>query len=111
MEIKQEVVEGVLVVRPDGRLDGTTAPLFSEQLLSFFAEHEAAVIDFSAIAYVSSAGLRAILMAAKQRRQTGGKMALCSLSDPIKEVFEISGFLSIIDVTSDMQAALEKLRT
>jgi anti-anti-sigma factor len=109
MNMQEELVEGVLVLRPDGRLDGTTAPVFSEQLLRYFSEHDAAVIDFSAVVYVSSAGLRAILMATKHRRQSGGLMALCALSDPVREVFEISGFLSIIDVTPDIGSALDKL--
>lgn len=110
MQLHEDLADGVLVLRPDGRLDGTTAPGFSERLLQLFAEHDAAVIDFSAVVYVSSAGLRSILIAAKDRRKTGGRMTLCALSEPIREVFEISGFLSIVEVTSDLQSALASVR-
>ncbi len=110
MQINQEVVQGVLVISPEGRLDATTAPVFSEQILGLFGQYPHAVIDFSSVAYVSSAGLRAILMAAKHRRQTGGKMALCAMAEPIREVFEISGFCSLIDVLPDMPAALAKVK-
>ena len=106
MNINETVVNEVLVVRPEGRLDGVTSPEFGDALSAKLDEHSAMVVEFTDVVYVSSAGLRVILMAAKKCRQTGGKMVLCGLSEPIHEVFEISGFLSIIDVRPSLDAAL-----
>ena len=68
------------------------------------------MVDFSALTYVSSAGLRVILMAAKRVKQSQGKLVLFGLSPQVREVFEISGFLKILDVVDDRAAALVRLK-
>ena len=64
------------------------------------------VIDLSGLEYISSAGLRVLLMAAKQVKTGNGALALCGLKDHIREVFEISGFLPILTIVDDESAAL-----
>ena len=61
------------------------------------------ILDFENLSYISSAGLRVILITAKALRRQDAELAVCSLSDPIREVFEISGFYQIIPVR-DTQA-------
>jgi anti-anti-sigma factor len=61
------------------------------------------LIDFSSLSYISSSGLRLILVAAKRARQVGGRLLLCELSPAVREVFEISGFLKIME-TVDSKA-------
>lgn len=64
------------------------------------------VIDFAALDYISSAGLRVVLMTAKRAKQGKGTLVLCGLQPHVKEVFEISGFLKILEVAPDRLAAL-----
>jgi anti-anti-sigma factor len=108
MKINEEMINEVLLVKPEGRLDGVTSPEFGDALSAKLDQHQSMVVEFTDVVYVSSAGLRVILMAAKKCRQTGGKMVLCGLSEPIHEVFEISGFLSIIDVRVGRDEALRE---
>ena len=63
------------------------------------------VVDFSQLAYISSAGLRVLLMAAKRVKTENGALILCGMQDHIQEVFEISGFLQILTVAGTRQEA------
>ncbi|MBB4264745.1 STAS domain-containing protein [Roseospira visakhapatnamensis] len=107
MDILQQEEGDVLVLSPGGRLDGTTAPEFETVLLGRIGEGRTrAVIDFGRLDYISSAGLRVLLMAAKRMRQTDGRLVLCAVKAHILEVFEISGFLSIFTVETNRDAAV-----
>ena len=64
------------------------------------------VLDFEGISYISSAGLRVVLLVAKTLQKQSAKMAVCSLSDSIREIFEISGFDKIIPVHGSRSDAL-----
>ena len=93
-----------------GRIDGTNASEFEEAIRTAFEESDRAVIvDFEKLVYISSAGLRAILLTAKSLDNRNAKFALCSLSDQIREVFETSGFDKIIAIHSSKAEALASL--
>ena len=68
------------------------------------------LLDMEDLTYISSAGLRVVLMAAKQLRAAKGKMAVCGIAGNVLQVFEISGFISLLSVYPDRQAALAALR-
>ena len=107
MEIKTEEENGTLVVQVDGRVDGATAPEFENTIKSVISEDNLAVIvNFEGVSYISSAGLRAVLLVAKQLSQTNTKFALYSLGDLTREVFEISGFDRIIQIHGSKDEAL-----
>lgn len=93
-----------------GRIDSASAAVFEQAVLDLFAvPGRRAVLDFSAVDYISSAGLRVVLMAAKRARQGQGRLLLCGLLPHVREVFEISGFLKIIDAVDERAAALRQL--
>ncbi len=107
MEIKTEEENGTLVVQVDGRIDGATAPEFENTIKSVISEDNLAVIvNFEGVSYISSAGLRAVLLVAKQLSQTNTKFALYSLGNLTREVFEISGFDRIIQIHGSKDEAL-----
>ncbi len=108
MEISSERSGGVLVLSPQGRVDGSNSTAFLESIQATIGDDDQGVIiDFSGIGYISSAGLRVILILAKELRQRSVGFGLCSLADPVREIFAISGFDQIIKV-SDTQAAARK---
>ena len=82
----------------EGRLDTTSAPAAQEAFLKVAGEYAKIVLDFSQLAYVSSAGLRALLMLQKQVNRTGGSLTLTSVSPAIMEVFEMTGFSGILNI-------------
>lgn len=110
MEINQSTEGGALVLAPAGRIDSGTAATFEARLL-LAAEHgeRKVVVDFSDVQYISSAGLRALLSGAKQVQRIGGGVAICGINLNVREVFEISGFLTVFRAGDDRAAAVAAL--
>ena len=110
MDVTTERLENVLSVDVKGRIDGSTAVAFEEAVRNAIDETDRALImDFGALDYISSAGLRVILLTAKSLQSQDAKLVLCALSDPIREVFKISGFdklLPIHDSKAEARASL-----
>lgn len=95
MEITETTEGAKAVAILDGRLDTATAALTETRLLTML-EKGGVIADLSEVRYVSSAGLRVLLKAAKQAKAAGASFAVVGLQPPVREVFEISGFDKII---------------
>ncbi len=107
MEINTETRNGALIAKAEGRIDGENARDFESAVQTAVRDREGAVIiDCQNLSYISSAGLRAILLIAKTLGKRDVKFALCSLSEPIAEIFQISGFDQIISTHSSRDEAL-----
>ncbi|MDP8227167.1 MAG: STAS domain-containing protein [Candidatus Celaenobacter polaris] len=110
MEIKQDKHGDVAVLNLIGRLDANTSGELESVLIPMIGEgKKKIVLDFSALEYISSAGLRLLLLAAKKLRNNKGNIILCSMKDFIKEIFEISGFTPIFKIVDTKEAALKEL--
>jgi anti-anti-sigma factor len=108
MEMTEERFGKALVLRPSGRLDGTTAADFERTLLARLDPPPTRLLlDLAELDYVSSAGLRAILVAAKRGKSVGCGLAVCRAKDHIREVFEVSGFASVVSLHETLQEALD----
>ncbi len=95
----------VLILSPEGRLDAQSAPTLQNQIVERVEAGEHLILlDLEKLEYISSAGLRVILVAAKKLKELNGRIVVCSLSEGVREVFRISGFDSIVD-TKDTRAA------
>jgi len=106
LEVTESHEGEVLVVSPAGRLDSVTAGGFEATLLKHIGEGaNRMVLDFGKLDYISSAGLRVVLLAGKKLKAAGGKLALCGLNQQIREVFAISGFITIFAVHPDRAGA------
>ena len=97
MTIDKKFDENQLVVRVEGRLDTTTAPELEASLNESFDTIEELVMDFEALEYISSAGLRVLLAAQKAMNKKGG-MKVIGVSDAIMEIFEVTGFSEILTI-------------
>ena len=110
MDVTTERQDGVLSAQVGGRIDSSNAAEFEEAIRTAIEESDRAVImDFEKLVYISSAGLRAVLLTAKFLGERNAKFALCSLADEIREIFEISGFDKIIAIHSSKAEALASL--
>jgi anti-anti-sigma factor len=94
------------IVAIAGSLDSTTSPEAQKSLATVLAGARKVVLDFSQLDYISSAGLRVLLGAAKQLRASGGTLGMFGLNQSVREVFEISGFSSILSVYQSESEAL-----
>jgi anti-anti-sigma factor len=110
MVIHEEKKDGFLVLSLEGRLDAISSKVFEEKVLAVIDRGETRfVIDLSQLDYVSSAGLRVFLLASKRLNPSGGKVAICSLQAPVKQVFDIVGFYSILSISDSKDEALKSL--
>ena len=107
MIVQTEHHEGVLVAKVEGRVDSSNSQDFQRQLQAAIGDDVGAVVmDFGQLAYISSAGLRVVLLVAKILGQRDVSISLCSLSGPVQSVFEISGFNRIIQIHDTRADAL-----
>lgn len=107
LEIKSETVMGALMVRPKGRIDSKTARDFEDALLApLTAKPGPAVVDFTGVDYISSAGLRVLLMAGKACSKAKVGFAMFGMNSHIREVVAISGFLQILTLKDTEAEAL-----
>lgn len=109
MEVFNEKKDGITCLRAEGRLDAGAAPVFEKALLSAIKEDSSKIIvNLSELAYISSAGLRTLLVGAKEIKSKGGKMILACANEGVKKVFDISGFSSIFDLQDSIEAAAKR---
>ena len=106
MKIEKKQEEKATVVSIKGRMDAVSSPEFERETAPLLAEGSNVVIlDLAALEYISSAGLRSILTLTKKLKSTGGQLLIAGLQGVVKEVFEISGFPSIIPLFDSVESA------
>ncbi len=98
MEISTRTSNDISIVAITGSLDSTTAPDAQKAVDAAVAGARKVALDFSKLDYISSAGLRVLLGAAKKLKASGGTLRMFGLNQSVKEVFEISGFSTILAV-------------
>jgi anti-sigma B factor antagonist len=107
LKIEDSEERGAIVVRPSGKLDTLTAKSFEAHLQRLVDEScGPLLVDMKAVDYVSSFGLRSILILAKKLAPFGRKFVLFAPNPSVHEVLRVSGFLKIVTVAEDEQAAL-----
>ena len=109
MKVDSYSEKDFLIIKSDGRLDIATAPEFEKKCVALMEQgHLKIVLDFSALEYISSAGLRSILAVAKKLKSRGGTISLCCLTGLVLEVFALSGFDTILPVYVSVAEALAR---
>ena len=108
MRITSKAANDAAVLVIEGRLDAKTAPDAQTHFIQTIDGGERkVVIDLARVDYVSSAGLRVLLIAAKRLKAAGGELRICNLNDLVAEVFELSGFSTIFAVFGSESEALD----
>jgi anti-anti-sigma factor len=110
MEITQKEENGIVSIAIAGRLDADSSPE-AEKVVKEALEGQTTSVLFnlSGLEYLSSAGLRVLLSAAKEMRRREGKIVLCCLNEFVKEIFEVSGFQSLIPIADSVESGIEVL--
>ena len=113
MNVRLETQDATTLVIAEGRLDFSAAAAFQtqvEQALAGAGKAPAAlIIDCAGLEYVSSAGLRVFLLAAKGAQRIGASFGICALKPAVREVFELSGFSRVMAMHLDRAAALAQV--
>ena len=98
MEIKFNKQDSSLTVTISGNIDTVTAPELDSKLQENISDIKDLVLDFAAVDYISSAGLRVILMANQQMEEVDGNLTIKNVNEDVRDVFEMTGFDSLLNL-------------
>ncbi|MCU0538442.1 MAG: STAS domain-containing protein [Desulfobacterales bacterium] len=109
MEIAQQENNGVVCLKFTGRLDADSAPAAEASVKGLMQQGKSRLLfDLSELDYISSAGLRVILLTVKGVQSQKGKVVLSALRPYVREVFDVSNFSSIIPITDTVAAGWQQ---
>ncbi len=111
MQVIANTEDGVAVVTLSGRMDSATSPAADHELAAAIGAGTPVLLDLGALDYISSAGLRVLLKAAKQAQSAKVKFAVCNPSPAVREVFDVSGFSTLLKLHDTRGAALAAIRS
>jgi anti-sigma B factor antagonist len=113
MELSSKRFADTVVLFPQGRIDDATAEGFKAEVAPHLVDCTGArgplVIDMTAVEYISSVGLRVLMLASKQAKVQGCRLAVCGLQPVVREIFEISRFNLVLHVFPALREALSAL--
>lgn len=98
MKITEVIQEAMVVMQVDGRVDTVTSPELQNAILLALQKKKNLILDFGAVDYVSSAGLRSLLMGHKTAISKGGSMTLTNVPEMVMEVFAMTGFDQVLQI-------------
>jgi anti-anti-sigma factor len=101
---------GVLILTLTGRIDAATTDHVAQTLAACIDRGERRIVmDLAAVDYISSVGLRSLIVAAKRLAPLGGRLGLCRLQPRIKQLFDIAGFTPLFPIADTADEAAERL--
>jgi anti-anti-sigma factor len=113
MQISQQRYGEVRILALSGRIDNGSSAAFKTGLGAHVTECRAGgdrlVLDFSGVDYISSVGLRVLMLAARQSREQGGIIVMAALQPVVREIFEISRFNVVFECFATVRQALAKI--
>lgn len=111
MKIDTREQDGVAIVSIAGEIDSKTAPEAQEQLLPFVENHHTMVMDLSELTFMSSAGLRMMLLIYRHATAQDGKVALVGLSEQIQDTMTATGFLGFFELGDSVESAIKAVKS
>ena len=109
MGINVKTIKQVAVVELDGRIDGRTAAELQDRILQLIQPGAKIVLDMAGVTYMSSAGLRLLVLTYRQVSASEGDLVLAVLGEKIRDTMSITGFLPYFTVYDTVEAALAAL--
>jgi len=113
MQVSQQRYADALVLTPAGRIDNSTTDALRADLNTHLVAcrngGDRLVLDFSTVDYISSVGLRVLMLAAKKAREQDGTIVVAALQPVVREIFEISRFNLVFQCFGTVREALAKV--
>jgi len=107
MKIETRESQGIHIIAFEGNLDTNTSPEAESVINELIdAGKQKVLVNFEQLNFISSAGLRVLLATVKKLNASGGELRICSLNATVQEVFDISGFVTILNVKNTEEEAL-----
>ena len=109
MDVIQSVIQNINVVKLAGDLDGSTAPGVQDQILPLANPDVKMILDMSGVSFMSSAGLRMLLVMYRAISSKNGKVILVGLSEEIRDTMSMTGFLDFFTYLETLDDGLKSL--
>jgi anti-sigma B factor antagonist len=106
IQVKTRTIDGASVISLKGTIDGGSAPAAQAAIVPLLEPGCRLVLDLSGVDFMSSAGLRLMLLIFRQVSGAGGKVAMIGLSEEIRDTMELTGFLDFFTTADSEDAAL-----
>ncbi|MEN8139610.1 MAG: STAS domain-containing protein [Thermodesulfobacteriota bacterium] len=107
MRFSQCVVQDVCIFTPYGRLDANTAPALRQQLMAADCVERGGVVDFSAVDFMDSSGLGALIAAVRRLRKGGRDLKIACPNDNVQRVFDLTSANRLFEIFAQRQSALD----
>ena len=107
MQLNKHMLGNVTVITLDGSLDSATAPSAHDDLERLLSEKGLTVLDLGKMSYMSSAGLRVLLLVYRQAQSTGARVALARVPPEVREIMSATGFIDFFAVTDTVEEGVE----
>jgi anti-anti-sigma factor len=111
VDLSEDLVEDVLVLAVKGRIDSASAPALGARLTdSLGAPDRRLVLDLKQLEYISSAGFRILLLAARRAEETGSRFVLCGVAGKVHQLFDLGGFLDLFPISASREDGIAAVR-
>ena len=98
MTISRTITDDRIVLHIDGKIDTNTSKELETALVQAIEGTSSVVLDFEKVIYISSAGLRTLLLGEKKSKKLGATMVICNICENVFDVFEMTGFSEILAI-------------
>ncbi len=110
MEITKTKQDKIDIIRIDGQLDGTTSTIAQNEIMPLVSSESRLVINMCGCDYISSSGLRVLMMIGKQLSKEGGKGVLAQLSEEVEDIMSMTGFSHIFKSYPTLEEAIKAVK-
>ena len=110
MNVTSSTVDSIIVIEASGSIDSKTAPEFERTAMAAVQGQSEVIIDLTNVEFLSSAGLRVLLMIYRQVKAKSGKVVLVGTSEEIQDIMANTGFLSFFSTADTMQEGIDILK-
>lgn len=107
MDVFIIIQDNIAIITISGSVDSKTAGGLQEKIMGKVAETNNAMLDLTNVEFVSSAGLRVLLMVYRQIKSKSGKVILVGVSEEIRDVMSMTGFINFFEIADTIDNALK----
>jgi anti-sigma B factor antagonist len=109
MEVTTKTIDDITVIEAEGNIDSRTAGEFEKKAVGATQDENKIIIDLTKVEFLSSAGLRALLILYRQVKARNGKIVLVGVSEEIQEVMENTGFINFFILADQLDDGVKAL--
>ncbi|MBR3334387.1 MAG: STAS domain-containing protein [Clostridia bacterium] len=91
----------ILNIKPASRLDAVTSPALEREMSRYLDNVQEIIMDFANVEYISSGGIRVLLATEQKMKDRGGRLRLIHVNELIVEVFELVGFMDLVETETE----------